>query len=66
MNSLFMVSFWYKKYEKNVVIGETWKRIWKKLKNLQKNAELRSICLWFSARTLFFYRIIWSKKYVEN
>lgn len=41
-------------------------RIWKKLKNLQKNAELRSICLWFSVRTLFFYRITWSKNYVEN
>lgn len=66
MNSLFMVSFWYKKYEKNVVIGETWKTILKKLKNLQKNAELRSIYLWFNARTLFFYRIIWSKNYVEN
>lgn len=37
-----------------------------KIKEFAENAELRSICLWFSVRTLFFYRITWSKNYVEN
>ena len=37
-----------------------------KLKEFAEKCRVAFYLLWFSARTLFFYRITWSKNYVEN